>query len=357
MAALTHTPRPRVRAAAPGEGAAIAALWRELWEAHEEWGGYPGSRDARVYSQLAQRLDDDARVRAGSPILGRHIHLVAEIAGAPAGQVEGWFDRQGGDVSTPFTCEVRSLVVTRRARGLGAGRALLDGLADAARTLAQGGPCVLAAEVLERNPAHAFYERVGYAPVAWNAQIEASKGAIVQPGTFGARLAGPRDALFIARLEMMLAPRLAGVDARYDRPRALDATFVGAIAAHLASEVPASLREPAMLVATDSNGAIRGAASFTVHSLEPPFVPMRRALLGRFALDARCPAVPVVLALVGLGCKVAVSRGAPQVELIDLSPPETELHDAALAIGARAWSRLLTRDCLLATRTGLRFEP
>lgn len=344
MAALTRPISARVRAAAPGEGAAVAALWRELWEAHEEWGGYPGSRDARVYSQLAQRLDDDARVRAGSPILGRHIHLVADVAGVPGGQVEGWFDRHGGDASTPFTCEVRSLLVTQRARGLGAGRALLDGLADAARMLAQGGPCVLAAEVLERNPAHAFYARVGYSPVAWNAQIEAAKGAIVQPGALGARLAVPRDALAIARLETMLAVRrLAGGDARYDRPRALDPTFIGAIASHLANEAPASLREPAMLVATDSDGTVRGAASFTVHSLEPPFMPMRRALLGRFALDVTCPASPVALALVALGCKVALSRGATQVELIDLSPPRSELHDAALAIGARAWSCVFTK--------------
>ncbi|MDP9033270.1 MAG: hypothetical protein M3O50_00560 [Myxococcota bacterium] len=107
MAALTQPARVSVRAAEPGEGGAIAALWRELWDAHEEWGGYRGSRDGRVYAQLARRLDDDARVRAGHPILGRHIHLIADWNGTPCGQVEGWFERHGIDTETPFTCEVR----------------------------------------------------------------------------------------------------------------------------------------------------------------------------------------------------------------------------------------------------------
>ncbi|MBV9945512.1 MAG: hypothetical protein JOZ69_01535, partial [Myxococcales bacterium] len=117
MAALTRSSGVSVRAAIPGEGATVAGLWRELWEAHEGWGGYPGSRDPRVYAQLAHRLDDDARVRAGHPILGRHVHLIADVGGVACGQVEGWFERHGVDVGTPFTCEVRSLVVTERARG------------------------------------------------------------------------------------------------------------------------------------------------------------------------------------------------------------------------------------------------
>jgi GNAT superfamily N-acetyltransferase len=348
MAALTQPPRVLVRAAAVSEGRAIASLWRELWEAHEAWGGYPGSRDARVYAQLAQRLDDDARVRTGQPILGRHVHLVAELGGLACGQVEGWFEQHGVDSSTPFTCEVRSLVVTERARRFGAGRALLDALASAARKLSHGAACVLAAEVLERNPAHAFYARVGYLPVAWNARVGAEAGAAARPdssGAFAARLAVPRDALPIARLEALLAARRRACgDARFDRPRTLDASFVAAIAAQLASEAPASLREPAMLVAVDATGTVRGSASFTVHSLEPPFLPMRRALVGRFALDVACPATPVALALVALGCRLALSRGATQVELTDLPPPGTELHEAALRAGARAWSRVVTKN-------------
>jgi GNAT superfamily N-acetyltransferase len=345
MAALTQPAGVVVRAALPGEGRSIASLWRELWEAHEVWGGYPGSRDARVYAQLAQRLDDDARVRAGFPILGRHVHLIADVGGLACGQVEGWFERHGVEGSTPFTCEVRSLIVSERVRGRGAGRSLLDGLASAARLLSRGAVCVLAAEVLERNPAHAFYARVGYSPVSWNACIEAEAGAAIRPVTFGARLAVQSDAVPLARLEAMLALRRRSCgDARFDRPRALDATFVDAIAQHLGSnDASTPLNEPTMLVATDQTGAVRGAASFSVHSLEPPFAPMRRALVGRFALDEACSAIPVAAPLVALACRLALSRGASQVELTDLSPPGTELHQAALATGARAWSRVVTK--------------
>jgi GNAT superfamily N-acetyltransferase len=342
MAALTRPARVVVRGAVPGEGAAIAALWRELWDAHEAWGGYPGSRDARVYAQLAHRLDDDARVRGGHPILGRHVHLVADLDGAPCGQVEGWFERHGVEASTPFTCEVRSLIVHERVRGLGAGRALLEALADSARTLARGAPCVLAAEVLEPNPAHAFYARVGYAPIAWCARIDAEAAGAA--GHAGARIAVPQDALAIARLEATLAARRrAAGDLRFDRPRSVDATLVGAIAAHLANDPAASLRDPATLVVVDASGIVRASAGFTVHALEPPFVPMRRALLGRFAVDPAFPAHPFIAPLVRLGCRLALSHGAPHVELTDLSAPGTELHTAALAAGASPWSRVVAR--------------
>jgi GNAT superfamily N-acetyltransferase len=342
MAALTRPARVQVRAAAPGEGAAVAGLWRELWDAHEGWGGYAGSRDPRVYAQLARRLDDDARVRAGHPVLGRHVHLVADVDGAPCGQVEGWFERHGIDPSTPYTCEVRSLIVTERVRGVGAGRALLETLADLARSLARGTAAVLAAEVLEPNPAHAFYDRVGYRPVAWCARIDAGVAGGASHG--GARIAVPQDAHAIARLETTLAARRrAAGDVRFDRPRGIDATLVGAIAAHLATDPAATMRDPSTLVALDASGAVRASAGFTVHALEPPFIPMRRALLGRFALDPAFPALPYVEPLVRLGCRLALSQGAPHVELTDLSAPGTPLHDAALASGARPWSRVVAR--------------
>jgi hypothetical protein len=70
---------------------------------------------------------------------------------------------------------------------------------------------------------------------------------------------------------------------------------------------------------------------------------MRRALVGRFALDPAYPALPLVAALVALACKLALTRGASQVELMDLTPPRTELHDAVVATGARAWSRVVTK--------------
>jgi GNAT superfamily N-acetyltransferase len=341
MAALTRPARVVVRAALPGEGAGVAALWRELWDAHEVWGGYPGSRDPRVYAQLAHRLDDDVRVRGGHPILGRHVHLVADLAGTPCGQVEGWFDRQG--IDAPYTCEVRSLIVNERVRRLGAGRALLEALAGSTLSLSHGAPSILAAEVLELNPAQSFYERLGYAPVAWCARVDSHVGVGAGPGR--ARMAVSHDALAMARLESTLAARRReGGDLRFDRPRAVDATLVGAIAAHLATHAGATLRDPAHLVALDAGGVVRASGSFTVHALEPPFVPMRRALLGRFAVDPAVPCQPFITPLVALGCRLALAQGAPHMELTDLSAPGTELHDAALHAGARPWSRVVTRS-------------
>jgi GNAT superfamily N-acetyltransferase len=344
MAAVTKAAPVVVRAARPGEGAAVAGLWRELWDAHESWGGYPGSRDARVYAQIAARLDDDARVRAGQVMLGRHAHLIAEIGGTPCGQVEGWIDQLGIAPSTPMTCEVRSLIVAERARRGGAGRALLETLGQVARERSGNARCVLAAEVLEPNPAHAFYENVGYAPTAWSARVDA-RALVAGPRTeITARLAIAQDALAIARLEAALAGRrrLAG-DLRFDRPRAVDAALVQAIAAHLASEPAGASRDPVTLVAADAAGLVRGAATFTVQLLEPPFLPLRRALLGRFALDSAWPAAPLVAALVGHGSRLAASHGAQYVELTDLSAPGTELHAATLATGAVPWSRVVTR--------------
>jgi GNAT superfamily N-acetyltransferase len=349
MAALTRIQAPRVRPPVPGEGPAIAALWRELWDAHQAWGGYAGSRDPAVYARVAVRLDEDARLRAGRPFLGSHAHLVAEVDGAPAGQVEGWVERNGTGPFAPVVCEVRSLVVGARARGFGVGRALLDGLAKRVQSLAPGARCILAAEVLEPNPAHGFYTRVGFAPVAWNAWIAPDVGARVRSTapsgpSFGARIAGARDAIAVARLEGILADRRreAG-DTRFEPPRAIDASLLTAVAGHLASSA-LDMADGATIVALDRTGLVRGAASVVVQTLDPPFLPVRRALVGRFALDPACPPAALVAPLVALGCSFAESRGAVRVELTDLSAPGTELHDAVTAIAARPWSRVVLRE-------------
>jgi GNAT superfamily N-acetyltransferase len=331
----------------PGEGRAIAGLWRELWEAHEVWGGYAGSRDPRVYTQLAARLDEDSRVRAGLPVLGRHIHVVADLGGAPCGQVEGWLDRHGVHASTPFTCEVRSLIVTSNARRMGVGEALLDTLArvacGACPDSGRSG-CLLAAEVLGQNPANAFYERVGYEAVSWNARMSVRAG-VASAGPLRARLARPEDGLPLAHLESNLAARRhAAGDRRFDPPRTVDATLVGSISAHLAGGAVGLPPDPSTIVAFDDAGAVCGSASFTVQGLEPPFLPAARALLGRFALDSEVPALPIVAALAGLACRLATSRAASHIELTDLSTPGTELYDAAIAIGALPWSRIVTRN-------------
>jgi GNAT superfamily N-acetyltransferase len=346
MAAVRHRASISVRAAAPEEGAIVAGLWRELWDAHEAWGGYAGTREQRVYDQLAVRLSEDARVRAGQPVLGRHVHLVASNDANPSagavGQVEGWFERHGADEATPYTCEVRSLIVSERARTRGVGHALLDELARVARQLGRGGPVVLAAEVLEPNPAHSFYASNGYTPVSWTARV-ATAGA-TEPGPhepYHARVASPADALPIALLDPALAARRrAQGDIRFDRPRAVDATFVGALAAHLARPLASDQSE---LVALDAGGMVRATASLTVMSLDPPFLPARRGLLGRFAMDPALDPRPLVTCLVRLGRRLAHSRGAATLELTDLDPPGHPLNEGALRVGAVPWSRIVER--------------
>jgi predicted N-acetyltransferase YhbS len=350
MAAVMRRPRVSVRAARVGEGHVVAALWRELWDAHEGWGGYAGCHDPAVYERLGARLDDDARARGGQPALGRHLHVVAVVDGAIGGQVEGWMERHGVDsAQTPYTCEVRSLIVSTWARKEGVGRALLDGLAESAAGLAREASLVLGAEVLEPNPAQAFYSRLGYSAVAWSvraptARPTPSSSSHHRPGGgFSARLAEPRDALALCVLDATLAARRrAQGDVRYDRARAVDAASVTAIAAHLAESAAngVPVRE---LVTVDGDGRVRASATFSLTSLDPPFLAGRRAVLGRFATDPALDPAVLVRPLIELGQRLAHQGGAPTVELTELSSPGTSLYEAAVACGGLPWSRIVTR--------------
>jgi GNAT superfamily N-acetyltransferase len=346
MAALTRPMRARVRAPMPGEGGALASLWRQLWDAHEQWGGYPGSRDAAVYRQLAARLDEEARSRAGRPIVGGHLHLVADLGDAPCGQVEGWLEHDRASAPASFTCEVRSLIVGDRVRRFGVGRALLDALEKAVRSRFPGDPCVLAAEVLEPNPAHDFYARVGFSPVAWSARLDTARGLAILPGprALAARMAVPDDAAAIAHLdEILAARRIAAGDRRFAPPPAIDRRLVSSIAAHLADEAWSTSGDHGTIVVADAAGVVRGVATLAVQTLEPPFVPIRRGLVGRFALDPASPAADLTTSLVALGARIAASRGASRLELTDLTAPGSELYESVLGLGALPWSRVVMR--------------
>jgi ribosomal protein S18 acetylase RimI-like enzyme len=347
MAALNRVPSVRVRAAAPGEGVVLARMWRELWEAHESWGGYGASRDPRVYAELADRLDGDAHVRAGDPLLGRHLHLVAEVGGAVCGQVEGWIDRCGIDPLTPFTCEVRSLVVASEARRRGVGRALLEALSRESFRATHGAPRELAAEVLVANPAGAFYDDLGFGSVAFSARIDVAAGAALSTGsrsTPTARLAARRDADAVACLEQVLAAqRRAAGDGRYDPPSAIDAATVTAIEVQLEAGGESTQRDPTTLVAVDPSGNVCGVTSFATHALEAPFASGVRALAGRFAVADPSSAKATLGALVGLASRLAAAHGATTLEITDLPAPGTDLYESALALGARPWSRVVTQ--------------
>jgi len=343
-----------VRAARPGEGGQIAQLWRELWEAHEGWGGYASSHDDRVFQRLAVRLDEDARVRADYPVLGRHLHLIATVNGDVAGQVEGWFDRHGIDSSTPFTCEVRSLVVSSRMQRLGVGAALLHALSQLAVDLARGSRALLVAEVLEPNPAQTFYVKMGFSPVSYSGFVPVDFVARAdtrehadESARFTARPARRSDALAIALLEGPLAERRRACgDARFDSPHAVDATLVGAIASHLERGQRDPL-DPLELVVVDSKDSVHGAASFGTSLLDPPFLPTKRAVLARFALDPAIDPKCLVAPLVAEACALARDVGARGIELVDLPSPGAPLFAALFGphgIGAQPWSRIVLRE-------------
>jgi GNAT superfamily N-acetyltransferase len=336
VAALTR-PHAEVRAPQPGEGARIARLWRELWDAHEAWGGYPGAHDEATYAQVAARIDADATLRRGRPQLGRHLHLVGTAGGVVAGQVEGWMDRFGSAPQTPTSCEVRSLIVTEQTRASGLGRALLQGLADVSRELA-GGPVALAAEVLEPNPAHAFYAKVGYRPVAWSVRLKTD--AATWPRL--ARFAGPRDALAITLLDAaLLARRRTLADPRFDPPRAVDASTLDAVATYL-TRAPGEL--PAEVVVTDDQGYVRASGTLLVMHLDPPFVSAMRAALCRISVDPAVTPAPFVTPLIELAAHVARRNGARTLEVTDLGPPGSALHEAATSCNAIPWSRIVVRQ-------------
>jgi hypothetical protein len=225
----------------------------------------------------------------------------------------------------------------------GSGRALLDTLASTAASLGRGASVVLAAEVLDPNPAHGFYASLGYSPISYNARIETGAHPPVPPGPqYVARPAESRDALAIAVLDATLAARRRSVgDLRFDRPRAVEATVVGAIASHLARS--SASHDSAELVVVDGRGDVRASATLVITTLDPPFLPAKRALLGRFALDPARDPPPIVGPLVGLACRIAMQRGAATMELTDLTAPGTPLYEAVIATGARPWSRVVAR--------------
>ncbi len=342
MAALTEE-NLRVRPPLPGDGFELAGLWRELWDAHEAWGGYAGTKDESVYAEVGRRLDEDARIRGGLPMLGRHVHLVACVQRRVIGQVEGWIERHGVHPLTPTTCEVRSLVVAQTARASGAGRALLEELARVAVQRAHGRPLVLAAEVLEANPAQAFYAKLGYTSASYSYKLTCGQASLlVEESGVSARRAESRDATAIAMLEVRLAERRRSLgDLRFDRPRAIEAAFIDAIAMHLGARK--GPHDSVELVAYDPQGHVRASSCVVVSQLDPPFIPTRRALLGRFGVDPTVDPRPYIRALIRAAGRVGVMQGADMLEVTDLDGPRGPMSEAAGLTGAAPWSRVVER--------------
>jgi hypothetical protein len=164
----------------------------------------------------------------------------------------------------------------------------------------------------------------------------------LSPEGFTVRTALPSDALALALLEHALAEkRRTRGDMRFDRPRAVEATLVGAIAAHLA-RTPAQ-GEPVELVVVDRTGVVRASAGLAVTTLDPPFLPIKRGVIGRFALDPGAHEAPLLRPLLRYAQRSAALRGASLLELHDLDPPGSPIFEAALHAGARPWSRIVVR--------------
>lgn len=325
----------RITALAPGDGEAVASLWRDLWLLHESWNGYPAARDPGTYTDLAERLEAWARRRNTDPVLGQHIHLVArDPTGLPIGQVEGWLDRHGSSPGTPTTCEVRSLVVDERVREYGVGSALLGELETLARHVSRG-PTFAVAEVLVPNSALSFYEKLGYRSFSFTTMLTLDGSEATLGPSRRARQASAGDAMSMARLEMeRRTDARARGDLRLDRPTAVDASFAQAVARHLAATTgDLLLFDETELVAQ---------ASLSVSTLEAPFAPVVRAALGRLAVShggaARAAEV------LALAAERARRLGARRLEISDLAPdPDDSLRRVVQDAGARPFSRIVGR--------------
>jgi hypothetical protein len=212
--------------------------------------------------------------------------------------------------------------------------------------MTEAAPCAMAAEVLDANPARAFYARVGYTPVSWSVRVHTLTDPAPKTGSMTARLAVPEDAPSIARFEPAMGLRGRGDWAVSSTPPSIEDAIVASTAAILAAGCADGPRQQETIVAVDSRGVARGAAAFAVHVLEPPFLPTRRALLGRFAMDPASPAAPALSALVDFGRRLAGLRAARHVEITDVPGPRSELYETLIAMGASAWSRVLTKPAL-----------
>jgi GNAT superfamily N-acetyltransferase len=339
-----------VRAPRHGEGQALALLWRELWDLHAGWGGYPASQEPRVYEHLAEKLNRDFHARKESLAEGSHIHLVAELQGRVVGQVEGWLDRYGERESTAASCEVRSLIVDEEARGKRIGKLLLETLATVAKSMSPA-PIILAAEVLSPNPSYAFYTHLGFTPISTTLRFEHSLPK--DTGVFWARYAKASDAFALAMLDAQLAweRRIRG-DLRFDAPTAIDGARVGALASHLRGNTSGNF--PADYVIQDGDGVLHGAASLALMTLDPPFSPVRRAALGRLVLTPPQHREPrdggdsgkleqALCALLRCVMTELDMRGARFLELTDLAKGPTDTLGAAKKLGGRPWSTIVSK--------------
>ncbi|WP_054814491.1 GNAT family N-acetyltransferase [Nocardia arizonensis] len=141
---------PPIRTAVPGDFEAVRALTLEV---------YVGEGYVRSASPYVDELADTARRAAAAQIL---------VATDGDGEVLGSLTvaRPGtayADIARPGEIEFRMLAVSRAARGLGAGTALVRGVIETG--LAEGFEAVVLTTMAGMVDARRIYDRLGFRPV------------------------------------------------------------------------------------------------------------------------------------------------------------------------------------------------
>ena len=318
--------RPWVRAVDGRDAASVLRLHEELWFDHDARGGMPASQDVHVWqtygeSLARQLLHRDGRRAPHAAFEGKLGHLVAEWEGRVVGQVEVYLDRFGWDPRTPHVAELRSLIVTEPARGLGLGASLVREAAAASRTRT-GANTLVAAEVLARNEALSFYDRLGFRT------LERLIAVVAQPplvSGFSTDRARAEDASVLAVLDHEArARRERWGDPRFDPvPSGVGADLVRMIADGLVLDEAQREAEPGRtreeLLVRDDRGVVRAAGYLVAAPLGPPFAPVMRAEIARIAVDPDDPqAERAARALVAHAYRRAATLGA--TELIVRAP-------------------------------------
>lgn len=318
--------RTWVRAVDGRDASALLRLHRELWFDHDARGGMPASTDEDVWLSYGEVLERqlahrDGRRAPSSAFEGKLGHLVAEWEGRVVGQVEVYLDRFGWDARTPHVAELRSLIVTHDARGVGLGAGLVREAAAASRVRA-GASTIVAAEVLARNEALAFYDRLGFRTLE---RLTAITEQPRMPAGFTARVATVAEAVELAVLDHEARARRQGWgDPRFDAvPAGVGGDIVRLIADGLALDEAQRAAEPGRtreeILVRDDRGRALAAGYLCASPLGPPFAPVMRAEIARLAADPDDPAaVAAAHALVAHAFRRSAALGAR--ELLVRSP-------------------------------------